>query len=224
MRFARSAKAWRVDQAAIACQDVVLTSRPRQPTPRQMSETAAELSTRAVIGRIARVYMATRWKGWTVAMIAAVVVHGERVRAAGNQYPGALDRRRPFFRPADGHPADRANGLRGAAAAGGRPAGLLAKDPPLNRGHAHFSLRTGDMSSAQRGHALPMPRPLDTMPSCPPEDAKKEHVPAVRAKKTNQPATCPTLAVAAVGQPQMDDGGAGGYRSLKPDQVAKEDH
>ncbi len=39
-----------------------------------MSETAAELSTRAVIGRIARVYMAPRWKGWTVAMIAAVCV------------------------------------------------------------------------------------------------------------------------------------------------------
>ncbi|MES3027149.1 MAG: ABC transporter ATP-binding protein [Pseudomonadota bacterium] len=39
-----------------------------------MSEPAAELSTRAVIGRIARVYMAPRWKGWTVAMIAAVCV------------------------------------------------------------------------------------------------------------------------------------------------------
>ena len=39
-----------------------------------MSETAAELSTRAVIARIARVYMAPRWKGWTVAMIAAVCV------------------------------------------------------------------------------------------------------------------------------------------------------
>ncbi len=39
-----------------------------------MSEPAAELSTRAVIGRIARVYMKPRWKGWTVAMIAAVCV------------------------------------------------------------------------------------------------------------------------------------------------------
>ena len=39
-----------------------------------MSEPAAELSTRAVIGRIARVYMRPRWKGWTVAMIAAVCV------------------------------------------------------------------------------------------------------------------------------------------------------
>ncbi|HVK42111.1 MAG TPA: ABC transporter transmembrane domain-containing protein [Phenylobacterium sp.] len=39
-----------------------------------MSEPAAELSTRAVIGRIARVYMAPRWKGWTVAMIAAICV------------------------------------------------------------------------------------------------------------------------------------------------------
>ncbi|KRB52851.1 ABC transporter ATP-binding protein [Phenylobacterium sp. Root700] len=39
-----------------------------------MSEPAAELSTRAVIGRIARVYMAPRWKGWSVAMIAAICV------------------------------------------------------------------------------------------------------------------------------------------------------
>lgn len=39
-----------------------------------MSEPAAELSTRAVIGRIARIYMAPRWKGWTVAMIAAIAV------------------------------------------------------------------------------------------------------------------------------------------------------
>ena len=39
-----------------------------------MSEPAAELSTRAVIGRIARTYMAPRWKGWTVAMIAAIAV------------------------------------------------------------------------------------------------------------------------------------------------------
>lgn len=39
-----------------------------------MSEPAAELSTRAVVARIARVYMAPRWKGWTVAMIAAIAV------------------------------------------------------------------------------------------------------------------------------------------------------
>jgi len=39
-----------------------------------MSEPAAELPTRAVIGRIARVYMTPRWKGWTVAMLAAVAV------------------------------------------------------------------------------------------------------------------------------------------------------
>ena len=39
-----------------------------------MTEPAAELSTRAVIGRIARVYMAPRWKGWTLAMICAVAV------------------------------------------------------------------------------------------------------------------------------------------------------
>lgn len=38
-----------------------------------MSEPAA-LSTRAVIGRIARTYMAPRWRGWTVAMIAAITV------------------------------------------------------------------------------------------------------------------------------------------------------
>jgi subfamily B ATP-binding cassette protein MsbA len=39
-----------------------------------MSEPADELSTRAVVARIARVYMAPRWKGWTVAMIAAIAV------------------------------------------------------------------------------------------------------------------------------------------------------
>ncbi|MBA4012587.1 MAG: multidrug ABC transporter permease [Phenylobacterium sp.] len=39
-----------------------------------MTEPAAELSTRAVVARIARVYMAPRWKGWTVAMIAAIAV------------------------------------------------------------------------------------------------------------------------------------------------------
>lgn len=38
-----------------------------------MSE-PADLSTRAVIGRIARTYMAPRWRGWTVAMIAAIAV------------------------------------------------------------------------------------------------------------------------------------------------------
>ena len=39
-----------------------------------MDEPAEQLSTRAVIGRIARTYMAPRWKGWTVAMIAAIAV------------------------------------------------------------------------------------------------------------------------------------------------------
>jgi subfamily B ATP-binding cassette protein MsbA len=39
-----------------------------------MDEPAEQLSTRAVIGRIARTYMAPRWKGWTVAMIAAMAV------------------------------------------------------------------------------------------------------------------------------------------------------
>ncbi|WP_156378259.1 MULTISPECIES: ABC transporter ATP-binding protein [unclassified Phenylobacterium] len=39
-----------------------------------MSEPADELSTRAVVARIARVYMAPRWKGWTVAMVAAIAV------------------------------------------------------------------------------------------------------------------------------------------------------
>jgi subfamily B ATP-binding cassette protein MsbA len=40
-----------------------------------MSERAPpELSARALIARVARVYMAPRWKGWTVAMLAAVVV------------------------------------------------------------------------------------------------------------------------------------------------------
>jgi subfamily B ATP-binding cassette protein MsbA len=35
---------------------------------------AAELPTRVLIGRIARVYMAPRWKGWLTAMLAAIVV------------------------------------------------------------------------------------------------------------------------------------------------------
>ncbi|MBI1198250.1 MAG: ATP-binding cassette domain-containing protein [Phenylobacterium sp.] len=40
-----------------------------------MSEPAPpELSARALIGRVARVYMAPRWMGWTGAMLAAVVV------------------------------------------------------------------------------------------------------------------------------------------------------
>jgi subfamily B ATP-binding cassette protein MsbA len=40
-----------------------------------MSERAPpELSARALAARVARVYMAPRWKGWTVAMLAAVVV------------------------------------------------------------------------------------------------------------------------------------------------------
>jgi len=38
-----------------------------------MSE-PADLHTRAVIARIARTYMAPRWKGWTVALIAAIAV------------------------------------------------------------------------------------------------------------------------------------------------------
>ena len=38
-----------------------------------MSE-PADLPTRAVIARIARTYMAPRWKGWTVALIAAIAV------------------------------------------------------------------------------------------------------------------------------------------------------
>ncbi|MBU1378738.1 MAG: ABC transporter ATP-binding protein/permease [Alphaproteobacteria bacterium] len=33
-----------------------------------------ELSARALVARVARIYMAPRWKGWTVAMLAAVVV------------------------------------------------------------------------------------------------------------------------------------------------------
>lgn len=40
-----------------------------------MSEPAPpELSARALVARVARIYMAPRWKGWTVAMLAAVVV------------------------------------------------------------------------------------------------------------------------------------------------------
>ena len=40
-----------------------------------MSEPAApELSARALIGRVARVYLAPRWKGWTGAMLAAIGV------------------------------------------------------------------------------------------------------------------------------------------------------
>jgi ATP-binding cassette, subfamily B, bacterial MsbA len=39
-----------------------------------MSESATpELSARALIGRVARVYMAPRWKGWATALVAAVV-------------------------------------------------------------------------------------------------------------------------------------------------------
>jgi subfamily B ATP-binding cassette protein MsbA len=38
-----------------------------------MSE-PADLPTRAVVARIARIYMAPRWKGWTVALIAAIAV------------------------------------------------------------------------------------------------------------------------------------------------------
>ncbi len=33
-----------------------------------------EMSARALVERVARIYMAPRWKGWTVAMLAAVVV------------------------------------------------------------------------------------------------------------------------------------------------------
>ncbi len=36
----------------------------------------AELPTRAVIGRIWRAYMAPRWRGWTIAMVAAIAVAG----------------------------------------------------------------------------------------------------------------------------------------------------
>ncbi|WP_068876555.1 MULTISPECIES: ABC transporter ATP-binding protein [unclassified Phenylobacterium] len=40
-----------------------------------MSEPAQpELSARALVARVARIYMAPRWKGWTVAMLAAVAV------------------------------------------------------------------------------------------------------------------------------------------------------
>jgi subfamily B ATP-binding cassette protein MsbA len=38
------------------------------------SSEPAQLSARALIGRIARVYMAPRWKSWTVALVAAIVV------------------------------------------------------------------------------------------------------------------------------------------------------
>jgi subfamily B ATP-binding cassette protein MsbA len=38
------------------------------------SSEPAELSARALIGRIARVYMAPRWKSWTGALVAAIVV------------------------------------------------------------------------------------------------------------------------------------------------------
>src|SRR5471032_3404839 len=52
-----------------------LTSTPHRTTPSPMSESAPpELSARALIARVAKVYMAPRWKGWTVAMLAAVVV------------------------------------------------------------------------------------------------------------------------------------------------------
>jgi subfamily B ATP-binding cassette protein MsbA len=56
---------------------LILTSRPRPPTQTRMtapSPDAAELPARALIGRIARTYLAPRWKGLTVAMLAAVCV------------------------------------------------------------------------------------------------------------------------------------------------------
>jgi len=48
---------------------------PATSDPSLMSEPGqTELSARALIGRVARIYMAPRWKGWSVAMLAAVVV------------------------------------------------------------------------------------------------------------------------------------------------------
>jgi len=47
--------------------------------PSMMTVTApepAETSARALIGRIARVYMAPRWKAWSGAMVAAIIVAG----------------------------------------------------------------------------------------------------------------------------------------------------
>src|SRR6202011_3597442 len=53
----------------------VLTSTPHRTTPGHMSERAPpELSARALIGRVARVYMAPRWKGWLTALVAAIAV------------------------------------------------------------------------------------------------------------------------------------------------------
>ncbi len=59
----------------VADRSASLTSPALQPTSGSMSESApAELSARALVARVARIYMAPRWKGWVVAMLAAVAV------------------------------------------------------------------------------------------------------------------------------------------------------
>ncbi|THD58884.1 ABC transporter ATP-binding protein [Phenylobacterium sp.] len=57
-----------------------------------MSETAPpELSARALSARVAKVYMRPRWKGWTVAMLAAVVVAAISARLAQILRPAVDD-------------------------------------------------------------------------------------------------------------------------------------
>ena len=50
-----------------------------------------ELSARALIARVARVYMAPRWKGWVVAMLAAAAVAGLSARLAQILRPATDD-------------------------------------------------------------------------------------------------------------------------------------
>jgi subfamily B ATP-binding cassette protein MsbA len=57
-----------------------------------MSESAPpELSARALTARVARVYMAPRWKGWTVAMLAAILVAALSARLVGILRPAVDD-------------------------------------------------------------------------------------------------------------------------------------
>ena len=57
-----------------------------------MSERAPpELSARALSARVARVYMAPRWKGWLVAMLAAIVVAALSARLVGILRPAVDD-------------------------------------------------------------------------------------------------------------------------------------
>jgi subfamily B ATP-binding cassette protein MsbA len=69
-----------------------LDSNPASDDANPMSERAPpELSARALTARVARVYMAPRWKGWVVAMLAAVVVAALSARLVGILRPAVDD-------------------------------------------------------------------------------------------------------------------------------------